>query len=699
MVFLNPAFLWAATAVIVPILVHLFNFRKPRRMNFSNVAFVREVNRSVVRRMRLRDLLLLLFRILAILALVFMFAGPVWVSDSEGKNIADARSVLILLDDSPSMRAADAEGTYLYQATQMAKTIVENGNSQDEFLVMPFSELRPGQPYQKSQEVQARLDQIQEGNNSPSLDQLLQLLPGLTEKSHMPEKMVYILSDFQESSMRADTELKDQNSDLKIICIPVGKNQTHNRFLSDLQLNYPILEKGQNNGIRAIFNNQSTEKAEAVEVSLKINGRPAGSTRVSAEPGDTASVLLNFTPEKGGWLEGSVQVQDPVTGFDNQRFFSVNIPDSNRVLVVYGEGLEDKYLRTVLNKVLSQFQFVWVSEKRFGDENPAEYSAVVLAGLQQISPGTSRQLINWVQEGGSLMIFPHPAQDLNGLNSIMQSAGAGQYLSRRDSKEGVKVKSPDAANPLFEGVFRKGKNAQAEGPQVYSWFPFQKSQASLARDIMLFPDGSPFMLEVKSGQGTLMAFSVYPDGRMSDFPMKSIFLPVLYRSLLVMTHTSRSGLFIPLGSQDPVILKSSGQEVVKLKGQGREDFVPEQFSRPGQLVLNFQRQFPAPGTYEIQAKNMGGEKIAFNFPDAESEMAVLRGDALNRKLSEYSSVFGEIKVMESHKDSLASDLTLNETGIALWKLFLLLALLCIAAEVVLLFIYARKTGDETLIAS
>lgn len=694
MVFLNPAFLWAAFAALIPIIIHLFNFRKPKRMNFSSVAFVREVNRSVVRRMRLQHWLLLAARVLGILALVLLFSGPVWVNKPGQAGSTGARSVLILIDDSPSMQVGDNEGVFLNQAVKMAKTLLERGNAQDEYLVLPFSELRQGQPFQKGREAGARLDQITFGHNPIPMSRVVQLLPGLLEKALLPDKTVYLLSDFQQTAHTLPADFSPSALSLentRIVAVPVGRSRPANVFVRDLTLLDPVLEKGQANGLSGILVNQSGEPAQDVEIALQLNGKATGSARVSAAPGDTASFVLNFTPDKSGWNSGRIQTGDGITGFDDIRYLSFNLPDTQKILVATGDGLEDKYLRTVLDKVLRQFSFTWVNARQLGNEDPSRYSAVLLAGVDQLPAGVARRLSAWVTEGGSILVMPHPAQELSGMNVLLQALGVGQFTARKEIKDGLDIKAPDAAHPLFEGVFRNGKNAKAQSPVVFAWYPFQKT-ANGVQEIMKFPDGSPFLWEGRPGKGQIMGMGVYPDSRMSDLPMKSIFLPIVYRSLLLLTHSSRAGLSYESGMTDPVVLKSSGnQEVIRLKSSDGVEFVPEQFNRPGQVVLNFQRQYPRPGIYQESAS---GELMAFNYPAAESDLMTLRGNDLQQSLAAMMPAGAQLSVLESSQDNFAKDLEVQEAGFPLWKWFLFLVLFALLAEMAISWWGMRRQSDE-----
>ncbi|HHG83633.1 MAG TPA: hypothetical protein ENJ82_02690, partial [Bacteroidetes bacterium] len=141
MIFTNPIFLWAGLAIIIPIIVHLFNFRRPKRVQFSDISLVREVKKSVVKRMRLRQLFLLLMRCLAILALVAVFANPV-LRDENAVVVSGHTSVAIVLDNSYSMQGGNDKGAYWQQGQQLAREIIGAYSRSDEFTVMTNDEPR-----------------------------------------------------------------------------------------------------------------------------------------------------------------------------------------------------------------------------------------------------------------------------------------------------------------------------------------------------------------------------------------------------------------------------------------------------------------------------------------------------------------------------------------------------------------------------
>src|SRR6187431_847874 len=112
MSFVYPAFLFGLFAVAIPILVHLFNFRRFKKIYFTNVRFLREIKQDTRNRSRLKHLLILASRILAVIFLVLAFAQP-YIPARGTKTTAGAKRVSVYVDNSFSMDAISSNGDLL----------------------------------------------------------------------------------------------------------------------------------------------------------------------------------------------------------------------------------------------------------------------------------------------------------------------------------------------------------------------------------------------------------------------------------------------------------------------------------------------------------------------------------------------------------------------------------------------------------
>ena len=122
MEFLYSQFLYALALVAIPIIIHLFNFRKFKTVYFSNLRFLKSVKEKTKSQSQLKHLLILLSRILAISSIVFAFAQP-YLPDENTNNKANHFAANIYIDNSFSMDGENQSGRLLQTAQKQANCI------------------------------------------------------------------------------------------------------------------------------------------------------------------------------------------------------------------------------------------------------------------------------------------------------------------------------------------------------------------------------------------------------------------------------------------------------------------------------------------------------------------------------------------------------------------------------------------------
>ena len=124
MYFLYPAFLFALLSLAIPVVIHLFNFRKYKKVYFSNVQFLKEVQEQQASRRNLKERLILASRLLALLFLILAFARP-YIPGARNANAAKQQVISIFVDNSYSMETLNREGSLLDEAKRRAKEMWE----------------------------------------------------------------------------------------------------------------------------------------------------------------------------------------------------------------------------------------------------------------------------------------------------------------------------------------------------------------------------------------------------------------------------------------------------------------------------------------------------------------------------------------------------------------------------------------------
>ena len=105
--FLAPAFLAGLAAIAIPVIIHMINRERKVVVEFPSLMFLERIPYKSVRRQKIRHLLLLILRCLAIALLVAAFARPFFQRRHAAITGTGAKELVILLDNSASMGYAD----------------------------------------------------------------------------------------------------------------------------------------------------------------------------------------------------------------------------------------------------------------------------------------------------------------------------------------------------------------------------------------------------------------------------------------------------------------------------------------------------------------------------------------------------------------------------------------------------------------
>ena len=123
--FINPFYLFALSAASIPIIIHLLNLRKQKKIEFSTLFFLKEMQKTKIRNIKIKKWLLLLIRTLMIISVVFAFSRPTIKSVIPGFSLESRKSHIIMVDNSYSMEYKDENGNRLEQAKSIAMDILK----------------------------------------------------------------------------------------------------------------------------------------------------------------------------------------------------------------------------------------------------------------------------------------------------------------------------------------------------------------------------------------------------------------------------------------------------------------------------------------------------------------------------------------------------------------------------------------------
>ncbi|MBX3101183.1 MAG: BatA domain-containing protein [Bacteroidetes bacterium] len=685
--FQYPWVLWFLLALAIPILVHLFNFRRPRRLLFSNLLFLRQVTEVVQRRLKLKQYLLLATRLLLFALLICLFAGP-YIPRETGTAAkgGGTPSVVIIIDNSRSMSVQDERGNYLEQARKLAYTLIQSHGSSAEFQVHTTGNLPLGAPFAPQGQAFLQLDRLDYADRAVGYAEILANRRLYFSEAANPLHRLYFISDFQQQTVLADTVSASalEADAVQVAFVPVGGRPQPNLYITELAFEGALLEKDKPATLNLRVQNDGTEPANGLTLRLVVEGKATGVSQVDVPAGESREVQMVFTPSQRGWQSAFVELQDPAVEFDNRRHFSFYIPDNSRILLVTGEE-DPRYLRLFFGQLTRQYKLEETDARNFPGKRLEDYAMIIMAGVPEVSAGLATRLETWTRQGGGLLVLPSEKMDIASLNTLLGRMGGGNFGKLHTYGTPTPLAMPDLQDVLFEGVFAKARaQDKFDSPAISRIFTYAPTQSAVHFVPLKDQSGKPFLVRVPVDDGMLCVFTSYPSLTWSDFPLKTSFVPVLYRTALLLNHMARQELYQTLGKFQLRKLKARDNTSIRLVSQQDRNLsmVPDQYVQAGQTFLNFERTGVTAGSWHIQSGDTTLEKISFNLPAAESDLRTLPADKLRAYLDEAGAGF--VTLLDAHEAVLRKQVEEQAGGMPLWRYFLLGVLLLLLAEALII---------------
>lgn len=685
--FQNPAALWGLVALVVPVLVHLFNFRPPRRILFSQTAFLQNISQAAQSRNQLKRLLLLASRLLAIACIVMVFAGPILPPKTGTAVVGAEASVLVWIDDSPSMALADERGTYLQQAKDAALAIVGRGSgSVAGYGVQPFSKIALGTTYVRAASAAKQIQAIQTTDEAFSLQRAFAAF-GKMEGNRQGNTVLYILSDFQRSTVLADSLAGRAPANMQVICLPVGSSNPPNTFIKEIKWVPRTGNDGTPNMLRVTLASNETDKKNNVGLRLLLQGKEVGMATANFKGSDPTTVDLPLPPQYTGWLSGEIRLEDQPQRFDHRLFFSVYVPAVRNLLVVYGTE-RSSHLQLLLQQLQSFFKVTYIREQELAQAATEQYDGIILYGITNIGSSVQDRLGRWVQAGGGLWVLPTDGQRADNLNLLLRSLRVAAYgnLNQYDVT-GINTELPETESDLLKGIFSTASKSRFtfDGFTVRKQLDLELPTTQPTEVPLRTADRKPFLAVTRAGQGVVFVASAGLAQAWGNFAEHHAFAPVVYRILTVMTQPKQETLYYTLGQEQVLRYASPLKELVTIRGTDNASLVPEQYAAGGMLRLQLGKMDLRAGNYGVWQKDTLLAKASFNIPVVENDLR-LADDATIRSLFDTAGWQGVI-VLRGTPQTIALRSTEALQGVALWKYFLVLAAVFLATEAFILWLF------------
>ncbi len=680
--FLNPGILFGLFAAAIPLLIHFLNRSKSKNIPFSTLVFLKELQQQKIRRIKVKQLLLLIIRTLIIIFLVLAYARPSIRGTLSGGTGSNANtSAVIILDNSYSMDCLQENRNLLSIAKSTAQRITDQMRQGDQVCLLTSTDSSQEKPRQIYHDFDLLKQDIQKAAidfHPANLSASIKLAHNVLQRSANINKEIYLVSDLQQSAFDRDSS-QIINKDIKAMAFPLAKKTVNNLLIKEINIISTIIEKGKLVELEGIFVNTGDVPSGNKLAQLFINEEKTAQTTISLEPKTSTTESFKFILNKTGFISGYILLEDDDLNADNKRYFSLFVPDQIKIALVGADAFDTRIIELALNPGTTQnsnFIFKELSLPETSKIEAEQYDVIVLSNMADILPETIEQLEAFVESGGGLFLVLGDKIDVNVYNRMLSRLGLPKILNviGGHSKENpvFSLSREDLTHPIFHGMF---ESEEANYAKPGFRFAFKMEDRQNVDKIMLYSTGDPFLLEKKSKNGTILVMTTGLSPELSDITRRTIFAPLVTRIVSYAGYGKYSrpqnvniGQFLNYNPAPDLI---SGDLEMKRPDLQYDRLEPD--VRPNGAWISYHGT-DIPGIYSLVVKNNVNMQWAVNVYPIESDLTQIEPTVLKDRYN--------ITLADPNSD-MQKLVTQNRYGIELWKYFVFFAFLLLIIEMIL----------------
>lgn len=528
--------LWVMAAAAVPILLHLLNLQKVRRMEFSTLMFLKEIQKSRFRKLRIKRFLLMLVRAAIVVFLVFAFADP-FLRGYTGKGSNTRKLGVLYIDSSFSMlnNGKNDSTSFYSDAEKIAERIKNLYSSSDELITFKTSV----QSDTLSRDIQVK----------PSLNSILSKTNEILKEKNYNESEIFIISDLQRVNFN---ELRTQtNSYSRIYFVDAARGKQPSISINSLEMVSKIAGLSFPAKLRATVSNFTDNFLTDEKIRLYNDDILLEEKYLDLKPRETKHVEFIFEPKIKGYQTIKAELinnQPDAFAEDNVVYKRIYIPEKINAGIVSDSPEKSKYIKAVFDagnkNVTGEKVYNYEESTSFADIFQSD--AIYVCGREGFSEKDLEDINKFVESGKRLLIFPP------------ENMNPGEYDKLTDFKI-TSIEKPNTEATInkinteaeiFQGIFKTNNEAgtSSEKFRIDSYYRIVASNTtSELLSMSVGNTNASLLLSAKADKLVIAAVSA--DLKMSAFPTHSLFAPFILRSAYTF-NSSYLSEFLPLAERD-----------------------------------------------------------------------------------------------------------------------------------------------------
>jgi len=637
MQFKNPEILYFLFLLILPILVHLFQLRRFKKQEFTNVKLLKELQIQTRKSATIKKWLLLVTRLLLLTALIFAFAQPFFkAKDFDKKN----NELILVIDNSFSMQAKGKSGELLKRTIQ---DILENTPEDQQLSVLTNDENFYDTNIKNIQKELQNLNYSSTPFNPAAIITRIE-----AKKPGIPKDILFI-SDAVGLKEELKTNLSETSS---LYYQTVEAKETNNMSVENVQISQVL---DQFYELKISIKSYGDFEND-VPISMYNGKKLVGKALISKEKSQKEIV---FTIPKTDF-HGFVSIEDNSLEYDNSFYFSISKPQKSNVIAV-GNSTKNNFLSRIYTP--EEFNFTATELNTLNYNAIDDADAIILNELPTIPNALSVTLKNYYNKGGTIIFIPDVTGSYSNYNLFLRNFSTNS-LSEKTIKE-KQITQISFNHPIYINVFDK-KVSNFQYPKTNATFNVNGSNLP----VLQYEDKSVFLGNITNKLGNLYFFATSINKENSNFQNSPLIVPTFYN---MGQNNNKSGLnaFIIGNNNYTIINETIAKDNVLSVTNAENSFIPMQQILNNKIKLTFGNYPEKSGNYEVLKNKESLKNISFNYPRIESDLSQINTD--------YFDACTEVNAVSTFYSDIHSSRTSNEV----WKYFIFATLLLLLVELLI----------------
>ena len=517
MAFEKPEILFFLLFLIIPILIHLFNFKKYKKIYFPNIHLLQKIKTEKKKISKIKNLIILLTRLILLTSLIIAFSKP--YIPSKGFLHTKIEKVSIYIDNSLSMSTGN-ETAKIEEAKQQAKKIINSLNDEVEINIITNDLDFKNERFLKKEQSLELIDNIELSPYILKVCDVIKRQTRITKNDSLIN--TFLISDFQENFFKDYSACSENIAKNNLISI--NHSSINNISLNACYFKSPFRKINQDEELIIEIENHNEEKKENLLLELFINNKKRGFLNFDIEGKSLIKKTIPYTNLESGNINGKIIIENDDFTYDNTLFFSYEVKEKINILSISENEITNSIKKVYNDKI---FELDVFQKKQINFEKINNYDLIILDHLTNIQKGLSSFIKTSLINGTNVIIFPNNNIDLESYNFFMKETKADQIKNWNNEKKEIKKINYD--HFIFENVFTKN-DKNIELPYTLGYYKLKSNILNQRNNILNFLNNEPFLTEYNNYKGSMYFYSSPLNSNITNLTKHAIFLPLMYNA-------------------------------------------------------------------------------------------------------------------------------------------------------------------------